>query len=748
MKSEGMGLKSTVYVLVLVGVVAGARQVTVAARADAVEAVGMTVSDMDRAVEFFRKVLAFEKIGDVEIHGSEYEKLQGVFGLRMRVVRMRLGREIIELAQYLAPEGRPIPADWRSNDRAFQHIAVVVSDMDKAYRHLRAHKVRHASTGPQTIPASNPVAAGIRAFYFKDPDSHNLEIIYFPPGKGDLRWQQTSGRLFLGIDHTAIVVSDTARSLTFYRDWLGFKVAGESINHGIEQERLNNVAGARRVVGFAREPWPKWTFALEDGTKIEHEIFAVHGTPLTVLSWRLVDPQAKALLTVRPFLSGRDYHALHHENTAFRFDPEINGEQVLWHPYPDVAKISAAHNGSYRHQPDWYRNFVYEQERERGLDFTEDLAAPGSFEFDLTAGQAVLIFAAEGVSGTDIAAEHSTETLFVKLRARELSRRSAFATALDRAADSYLVRRGDGKTIVAGYPWFTDWGRDTFISLRGLCIATDRLDDARDILIEWASVVSEGMLPNLFPDSGDRPEYNSADASLWYIVAVHDFLSAAERCHVRLSQKQGSALKRAVDAILTGYAKGTRYAIRMGRDSLLAAGEPGLQLTWMDAKIGDWVVTPRIGKPVELQALWLNGLWIASHFNDRWREPLARGLEQFRRRFWHAQGGYFYDVVDVDHESGKLDARFRPNQIFAVGGLPLQIIDGIQAKQIVDAVERRLWTPLGLRSLAPGENGYTAHYRGGVAERDAGYHQGTVWPWLMGPFVEPGCEFTAGPTTP
>lgn len=494
--------------------------------------------------------------------------------------------------------------------------------------------------------------------------------------------------------------------------------------------------GARRIARFDREPWPKWTFVLEDGARIEQEIFAVHGAPITVLSWRLLDSRAKALLTVRPFLSGRDYHALHRENPAFRFDPEIDGRRVVWRPYPDVAQISAVHNGSYRHQPDWYRNFVYERERERGLDFTEDLAAPGSFEFDLTAGPAVLIFAAQSVSGAEIAAEHSTETSLAKLRARESSRRRKFATALDRAADTYLVRRGDGKTIVAGYPWFTDWGRDTFISLRGLCIATERLDDARDILIEWASAVSEGMLPNLFPDSGDRPEYNSADASLWYIVAVHDFLSAADRRRVRLSQKQRSVLKRAVDAILSGYAKGTRYAIRMDGDGLLAAGEPGLQLTWMDAKIGDWVVTPRIGKPVELQALWLNGLWIASHFNDRWREPLARGLQSFRSRFWHAQGGYLYDVIDADHQSGKVDARFRPNQIFAVGGLPLQIIDGTEAKQVVEAVERRLWTPLGLRSLAPGEDGYTGHYRGGIAERDAGYHQGTVWPWLIGPFVE------------
>ncbi len=210
-----------------------------------VDAVGMTVSDMDRSVEFFSKVLSFEKVTDVEVHGAEYEKLQGLFGLRMRVARMKLGAELIELTEYLAPQGRPIPVDSRSNDHWFQHIAIVVSDMDKAYQHLRSHKVRHASTGPQTIPASNKAAAGIRAFYFKDPDGHNLEIIYFPAGKGDPRWQQKTERLFLGIDHTAIVVSSTERGLKFYRDLLGLKVAGESTNHGAEQEHLNNVAGAR-----------------------------------------------------------------------------------------------------------------------------------------------------------------------------------------------------------------------------------------------------------------------------------------------------------------------------------------------------------------------------------------------------------------------------------------------------------------------------------------------------------------------
>ncbi|YAF94532.1 MAG: VOC family protein [Nodularia sp. CChRGM 3473] len=219
-----------------------------------VESVGMTVSDMDRAVEFYSQVLAFKKISDVEVLGTEYEKLQGLFGVRLRVVQMQLGNETIELTEYLTPKGKPIPIDSRSNDHWFQHIAIAVSDMDQAYQHLRKFKVQHASTAPQRIPDSNKAAAGIRAFYFKDPDGHNLEIIYFPPGKGDRKWQKPTNQLFLGIDHTAIVVSNTQASLQFYRDFLGLKLVGESMNYGTEQEYLNNVQGARLHISTLRSP--------------------------------------------------------------------------------------------------------------------------------------------------------------------------------------------------------------------------------------------------------------------------------------------------------------------------------------------------------------------------------------------------------------------------------------------------------------------------------------------------------------
>ncbi len=210
-----------------------------------IDAVGLTVSDLDRSIEFYSRVLTFEKVSEFEVDGLEYEHLEGVFGLRMRVARMRLGDEYIELTEFLAPQGRPAPSDSRSNDVWFQHVAIITTDMNAAYQRLREFKVRHASSGPQRLPDWNKNAGGIRAFYFRDPDGHPLEVLAFPPDKGNLKWHHATDRLFLGIDHTAIVVSDTAASLRFYRDTLGFEVAGESENYGIEQERLNNVFGAR-----------------------------------------------------------------------------------------------------------------------------------------------------------------------------------------------------------------------------------------------------------------------------------------------------------------------------------------------------------------------------------------------------------------------------------------------------------------------------------------------------------------------
>ena len=493
--------------------------------------------------------------------------------------------------------------------------------------------------------------------------------------------------------------------------------------------------GAGRLEAFAIDPWPTWTYELEDGTRVVQELFVPRDASAAALSWRLASGSGAVTLEVRPFLSGRDYHSLHHENPSFRFEAETEeGGWVRFRPYPDVPSVAFRTNGAYAHARDWYRNFLYVEERLRGLDFAEDLASPGTFRFDLSSGDAVLLMAAEGHEAALAGA--AAETAIGSLRLAERRRRRSFGSRLERSADAYVVRRGAGQTIVAGYPWFTDWGRDTFIAMRGLCLATGRLAEAGQILGEWAGAVSEGMLPNFFPDADKPPEFNSVDASLWYLIAVHEYLAASAFAGRSVGRAERRRLQDAFGAILTGYARGTRYGIRADTDGLLAAGEPGVQLTWMDAKVGDWVVTPRIGKPVEVQALWINALRIAAGFTEEFSGYLRMATESFEGRFWNAEAGCLHDVVDVDHVAGTADARFRPNQIFAVGGLPFALLEGERARRVVDAVEARLSTPLGLRTLAPDDPDYHPRYAGGVLERDGAYHQGTVWPWLAGAFVD------------
>jgi predicted glycogen debranching enzyme len=496
--------------------------------------------------------------------------------------------------------------------------------------------------------------------------------------------------------------------------------------------------GAASIESFTSEPWPTWTFALPGGLRVQQEIFAPHERGATIVVWRLLDDGDSARgdglvrLVVRPFLSGRDYHATHHENASSRRDARIGDGAVVWRPYDGVPGVVSRANAAYAHEPDWYRQFLYTAERERGLDDTEDLFAPGRLTWDLSSGEAIWLLEPEMGDGGPV----DVAPAVAALRERERARRASFATPLHRAADAYLVRRGDGRTIVAGYPWFTDWGRDTFIAMRGLCLATGRLAEARDILLEWSTVVSEGMLPNRFPDGDAPPELNAVDASLWFIVAVRELLDVSDRGDCALDDAQRAVLLNAVLKIVEGYARGTRYAIRLDSDGLLACGTPGVQLTWMDAKVGDRVITPRIGKPVDVQVLWLHALRVAGAVDARWLDVHERGRASFAERFWNAEGGCLYDVVDVDHEPGRVDATFRPNQIFAVGGFAGQLLDRARARSVVDQVEARLLTPLGLRSLAPGEPDYVAHYGGGPAQRDAQYHQGTVWPWLMGAFVD------------
>lgn len=493
---------------------------------------------------------------------------------------------------------------------------------------------------------------------------------------------------------------------------------------------------------FRLDPFPVFVHAVE-GYVLEKAVLLVHGENTVVVAYTLRReqgaPSGGAQLEVRPLIAFRDFHATTHENGAIDRAVALGDGVASITPYQGLPTLHVAHDAQRIDTGgDWYRSFEYAAERARGLDSREDLYQPFTLRFDLgTSARATII------AGTERRSVADADALIVG----EVTRRAAVIAdvptddtlrrTLVASADQYLVRRGDGKTVIAGYPWFGDWGRDTFIAMRGLCLATGRLDVAREILLAWTGVVSQGMLPNRFADHGEEPEYNSVDAALWFVVAARELLDAASAAGRPLPSADANALWDAIEAILEGYRRGTRHRIGLdATDGLLFAGEPGVQLTWMDAKIGDWVVTPRIGKPVEIQALWLAALEAAGARDDRWSTLLARGRASFALRFWNANEGCLYDVVDPDGHAGAADASFRPNQIFAVGGLPVTLLDAERARAVVDRVESRLWTPLGLRSLAPGEAGYVASYRGGPRERDAAYHQGTVWPWLVGPFVE------------
>ena len=489
--------------------------------------------------------------------------------------------------------------------------------------------------------------------------------------------------------------------------------------------------GVQRLARFQARPWPRWEWALPDDVRISSELVVEHVTagraPRVALRWTRFAGSVTSL-HVQPLLAGRDYHATHHENSDFRFVPELDGDAVTWRPYTGVPAIHCAANGLYHHAPDWYRSFYYVDEDHRGLDCVEDLATPGAFTFDLASGPAAMVLSTAELTGEPAA-------LADEIFDAELRRRAGFTSVHALAADAYIVARGaasggrpagqgGGKTIIAGYPWFADWGRDTFIALRGLCLATGRRDDARAILCQWAGAVSRGMLPNRYDERDASPEYNSVDAALWFVIAADAYLAGDAAPGDR------ELLRGAIDAIVDGYRAGTRHAIRADADGLLACGERGVQLTWMDARVGGECVTPRIGKPVEIQSLWINALAIAGRRDDADR---ARGAFV---RFWDPERRQLHDVIDVDHTAGVVDRSCRPNQLLAIGGVPYPVVDGDRAHAVVDTVERVLWTAAGPRSLDPDDPRYRGRYIGGAAERDRAYHNGVIWPWLAGPFIE------------
>ncbi|MCI0388041.1 MAG: amylo-alpha-1,6-glucosidase [Acidobacteria bacterium] len=497
--------------------------------------------------------------------------------------------------------------------------------------------------------------------------------------------------------------------------------------------------GYQYLKEFRLDPFPIFTYEVE-GLEIEKSVFMIHGENSTVIQYEVRTTKTNLpddlRLEVHPLIAFRDYHSTTHENGAI--NPQIDSEdgRASVTPYQGAPTLHLAHNAAELVVTGyWYRNFEYWVERDRGLDFKEDLFNPYILKFDVRNKAQAAIIASTGRD------EISRVAMY---RRAEIQRRANIIGALPcenelvstlvAAADQYIVSRGEQKTIIAGYHWFGDWGRDTMIALPGLTLTTGRFDVAKSILLEFAQFVDRGMLPNRFPDAGEQPEYNTVDATLWYFESVRSFLQyTVDYNFVRAN------LYHLLTDIIDWHERGTRYGIRVDEDGLLHSGEPGVQLTWMDAKVGDWVVTPRNGKAVEIQALWYNALRVmeelGNEFGDeagekRYGQMAKSAKQSFNRLFWNEEAGCLFDVVDSETRDGSI----RPNQILATS-LQHTMLTIEKAKQVVAIVERELLTPYGLRSLAPGDAQYRGRYAGGPAERDGVYHQGTVWAWLMGPFI-------------
>ena len=496
--------------------------------------------------------------------------------------------------------------------------------------------------------------------------------------------------------------------------------------------------GFRYLQQFRMDPFPVFTYQVE-GVKLEQSLFMVHGENTTVVQYKLLSSSAVSdlQLEVRPLVAFRDYHRTTHENGGLDRTLTQASGLVSIQPYQGLPALHFAHNATkLGAQSSWYRNFEYQRELERGLDHVEDLFNPFALTFELSDSRPATLI----VSTLKHASTEASD-----LRQAEISRRRCIlknaplssdplVATLVSAADQFITSRGEGKTIVAGYHWFADWGRDTMISLPGLTLVTRRPELAKNILRSFAKHVDRGMLPNRFPDVGEQPEYNTVDATLWFFEATRAYLE-----HTDDYSFVRQELYPVLADIITWHVRGTRYGIKAESSGLVEAGEPGVQLTWMDAKVGETVITPRQGKPVEIQALWYNALRIMQDLAQKFGDETSRQLYDrmatitnwsFNRLFWNDGDGCLYDVIN----GGPPDASIRPNQIFAVS-LHHSMLSEDRARKVLQVVERELLTPYGLRTLSPSDSKYHGRYEGGVYERDSAYHQGTVWPWLMGPFI-------------
>ncbi len=443
--------------------------------------------------------------------------------------------------------------------------------------------------------------------------------------------------------------------------------------------------GYENLVSFEAEPCATWHYAL-GGTTLTKQVYLVPGRQAVVLRYR---SDRAATLKIRPFFAYRDYHSL----SRARRDA-----------FAGLPPMEFRCDGQFAADAHWYNNVEYLAELARGLNFREDLFTPGVWTVHLKPGEWTAICAS--LDGSDVCAPPVSK------------------------ADPFIVRRADGRpTIIAGYPWFTDWGRDSMIALPGLLISSRRLREAREIIECFLDHLHDGLIPNRFPDSGEAPEYNTADGTLWMFQAMRQWLAAGgDRQFLR------DTFYPAAKAIIDWHLRGTLHGIGVDpEDGLLRAGNPGSQLTWMDAKVGDWVVTPRHGKPVEINALWHGALCSMAEWGDdaQFATAAARVRKSFREKFWNPTERCLFDVLTPDGPVSKI----RPNQVFAVS-LPYDVLDREQQQAVMRVVSAKLLTPVGLRTLDPADPEYRPRYEGSPLERDGAYHQGTVWPWLIGPYID------------
>jgi predicted glycogen debranching enzyme len=475
-----------------------------------------------------------------------------------------------------------------------------------------------------------------------------------------------------------------------------------------------------------------WTWQIGDAV-VEQRIWMAHGSNTTYVQFMVARASEPVELQLTPLCTYRDYHSQQRGARNIQVTQVPGGVRIDAYLGAQPYRL-LADRGACGVAPDWYWNFKHRVETERGLDDVEDLFRPAVFTMALAAGETGAI-TLTAQSADPLPAGLSLERERDRQASLTLPSGPDVFKQLALAADQFIVERQGGLTVIAGYPWFGDWGRDTMIALPGLTLATGRPQIAASILRTFAGFVSDGLLPNRFPDGAEVPEYNTVDATLWYFVAIDEYVRASG------DRKLLEELYPVLRSIVRWHQRGTRHGIGVdSQDGLLRAGEDGVQLTWMDAKIGDWVVTPRTGKAVEINALWFNALAImrdfAQQLNDReaareYGSASERVARSFNERFWYADGGYSYDVVDGPDGD---DASLRPNQLFAIS-LRHALLDNGRAKAVVDKCMQELWTPTGLRSLAPADRRYAPRYCGPPHERDAVYHQGTVWSWLLGPFA-------------